>query len=179
MLSPGSIPLERHGSQKFLFGLLRGEGSSSVATSGLDRTVDPAYWEPQNSLPILSESWWRISETVKDAVYWSEEVEESVLPLPVIDAWSLRSQRSIVICDNHLQLYSLYSRRVSELSNSLCGGSSTWFPSALGKNVLSTGRNREQPIVWPAAVQGLESSRPLVRLSLLAGMGAGAHQVDR
>ena len=34
-------------------------------------------------------------------------------------------------------------------------------------------------IVWPAAVQGLESSRSLVRLSTLAGRGEGAHQMDR
>ena len=53
------------------------------------------------------------------------------------------------------------------------------FPLALGRNVLSIGYHREQSIVQPADVQGLESSRSLVRLSPLAGMGAGAHQVDR
>ena len=43
---------------------------------------------------------------------------------------------------------------------------------------MSIGCHRDKSIVWPAAVQGLESSRFLVRLTPLPRTSAGAHQVD-
>ena len=49
--------------------------------------------------------------------------------------------------------------------------------------MLSTGHHSNQSVVRPAAAQGLESSRPLVRLGPLARMGAdcllGRHAVAR
>ena len=62
---------------------------------------------------------------------------------------------------------------------SLCGGSRAWFPSALGKKTLSIGHHRDQSIVWLAAVLGLESSRSLVRPSVLVGTSARACQMSR
>ena len=44
---------------------------------------------------------------------------------------------------------------------------------------LSTGCQRDQSTVQPAALQRLESARSPVRLGPLARMGAGTHQMDR
>lgn len=64
------LPTERHGSQKLCGGgVAEKDGQSSIFNSCWNGTINPDFWEPWNSHPILSSGWGGASKTGMDTWY--------------------------------------------------------------------------------------------------------------